>query len=214
MPDLSPEEEQIRRLLADARHTEPVPDDVAARLDGVLADLRAESTTVPPATSAAPAPDELGTDELAGRRRRRRAGTLLVAAAAVVAVGFGISRVGDLSSSGPADSSSAGGSAAESSRSDAAAGPAPFVLDPSTFDDDVATLVTSGDLRSYAAPPADSSKPLVACRGAGAGVRIPVLYDDQDAVLVVRPVHDGSREAVLYRCGESTPVRSTTVQVR
>ena len=38
-PELTPTEEQVRRLLADARHTEPMPDDVAARLDGVLADL-------------------------------------------------------------------------------------------------------------------------------------------------------------------------------
>ena len=38
--DLTPaEEERVRRLLADARHTEPMPDEVVARLDGVLADL-------------------------------------------------------------------------------------------------------------------------------------------------------------------------------
>ena len=41
--DLTPEEEQVRRLLADARHTEPMPDDVAARLDEVLADLQERS---------------------------------------------------------------------------------------------------------------------------------------------------------------------------
>ena len=40
----SPEQEdRMRRLLADARHDEPVPDDVVARLDRVLADLRAEA---------------------------------------------------------------------------------------------------------------------------------------------------------------------------
>ena len=80
-PDLTPPEEQVRRLLADARHDEPMPDDVADRLDRVLADLQDESRRTP-----API-------DLAARRRRRIARNVLVAAAAVVVVGVGISRV-------------------------------------------------------------------------------------------------------------------------
>ena len=38
--ELTPAEaERVRRLLAEARHTEPMPDDVAARLDRVIAGL-------------------------------------------------------------------------------------------------------------------------------------------------------------------------------
>ena len=84
-------EERIRRLLADARHTEPVPDDVADRLDKVLADLRAEQA---PSAAASPAPSPVPpVTDLAAARRRRRARTWLVAAAAVVAVGIGVDQL-------------------------------------------------------------------------------------------------------------------------
>ena len=44
LPELTPEQEsEVRRLLAEARHDEPVPADVAARLDDVLADLTREA---------------------------------------------------------------------------------------------------------------------------------------------------------------------------
>ncbi|GAB7006545.1 hypothetical protein JCM18899A_40180 [Nocardioides sp. AN3] len=47
MPD-TPDDEQVRRLLADARHDEPMPADVVARLEGVLDDLTAERREVTP----------------------------------------------------------------------------------------------------------------------------------------------------------------------
>ena len=74
--DLTPEEEQVRRLLADARHTEPMPADVAARLDEVLAGLPRDAPgpgPLQPAVAdldAAPAPAPR--PHLAGRRRRGR----------------------------------------------------------------------------------------------------------------------------------------------
>jgi hypothetical protein len=40
---LTPEQEEVRRLLADARHVDPMPDDVVDRLDQVLAGLATES---------------------------------------------------------------------------------------------------------------------------------------------------------------------------
>lgn len=110
-PELTPTEDQVRRLLADARHTEPMPDDVAARLDRVLTGLAGERRDADRAArSAAVAAD------LAAARRRRTARNLLVAAAAIVAIGFGMNSV-DLTVSGDDDggasSADAGGDAAD-----------------------------------------------------------------------------------------------------
>ena len=73
------QESAVRRLLAEARHDEGVPEAVAQRLDRVLAQLREEGTD-----AAAPVVD------LAARRRRRNAGRLLMAAAAIVLGGVGV----------------------------------------------------------------------------------------------------------------------------
>lgn len=79
-PRPDPREEEVRRRLADARHVEPLPVDVATRLDRVLAQL-AEGEPLPSSV-----------DELSVRRRRRAAG-LLAAAAAVTVVGLGLGQV-------------------------------------------------------------------------------------------------------------------------
>ncbi|WP_432477930.1 hypothetical protein [Nocardioides sp. GXQ0305] len=92
--ELTPQEtERVRRLLAEARHTDPVPDDVAARIDRTLADLAAE-----PAATVVPLAE-----------RRRKAGRLLLAAAAVVVGGVALGQVvgGDGSEDEAADSSAA-----------------------------------------------------------------------------------------------------------
>ncbi len=117
-PTLDPDDDaRIRRLLADARHAEPMPDAVAARLDRVLADLSARRA----AEVAAPAAEVV---DLAARRRRT-AGRLLVAAAAVVVAGVGIGQVvgsqqgedsfstTDTAAEAPADAQAGGGAAAE-----------------------------------------------------------------------------------------------------
>src|SRR5687768_17702885 len=119
---LTPEQEQVRRLLADARHAGPMPGDVVDRLDQVLAGLRAGSDD-DLETPGAPAP----VVSLASRRRRRAA-TALVAAAAVVAVGIGLGQViGDGVGGGESADSSAAGSAErrESSADRNMAGPEP-----------------------------------------------------------------------------------------
>ena len=87
---LTPEQEEVRRLLADARHSGPMPDDVADRLDSVLAGLAAGSADELDGHAAAPAG---GAVVSLASRRRRRAATALVAAAAVVAVGIGLGQV-------------------------------------------------------------------------------------------------------------------------
>jgi hypothetical protein len=80
MPDLTPDQtEAVRRALSDARATDPLPTDVAARLDHALDGLYAERSTATPAVAS-----------LEARRRRRNAARMLVAAAAVVVGGFGI----------------------------------------------------------------------------------------------------------------------------
>jgi hypothetical protein len=76
-----PELEAVRRLLAEARHDEPMPRDVAARMDRVLAGL-----STGPAEGPAEVQEEAPVIALAAHRRRRAA-ALLVAAAAIVVGG-------------------------------------------------------------------------------------------------------------------------------
>lgn len=100
------QESEVRRLLAEARHDDGVPEAVAQRLDRVLAQLREETTDV-----ADPVVD------LAARRRRRNAGRLLLAAAAIVVGGVGVGQflgttggdAGDSVTSSTAEDSSARG---------------------------------------------------------------------------------------------------------
>jgi hypothetical protein len=94
--NLTPEQEaDLRRLLAEARHDDPMPENVAARLDRVLAQLAAGDSELDPARVV----------ELASRRRRK-ASTLLVAAAAIIAIGVGIGHVMPIGDSTGSDSTS------------------------------------------------------------------------------------------------------------
>jgi hypothetical protein len=107
------DEARLRRLLARSRHDEPLPADVTARLDDVLARLDAgeephdlhddldgyaAAARASSASTAAPAP----------LRRHRRGLSLLVAAAAVVVAGIGVDQVLDrVDSEGDAATASA-----------------------------------------------------------------------------------------------------------
>ncbi|MBA2955056.1 hypothetical protein GON03_12005 [Nocardioides sp. MAH-18] len=214
-------DDAVRRLLAEARHAEPLPDDVAARLDDVLADLRAEGP--PPAV----------VDLAAARRRRTRLRNGLVAAAAVVLVGFGISRV-DLSGMST-DSSDAGGSADSAARESAAAPAAPSPLDGDAqaegqldgqglaslgpvvrlrsdrLEQQVQRLVAASAAGSDQGRSADEVDECPAPSGPGRSLA--ATYDGAPAVLVLRPPAGGVRVADVYLCGESTPVRSVSVPV-
>lgn len=117
-PDPTPEQqEELRRLLSEARHEGPVPDDVAVRLERVLEQLAEEG---PDPDAADPAAEEVV--DLAARRRRVATG-LLVAAVAVVAVGVGVGQVvsGDEQASGPTVGSAAASESASESTGDRAA---------------------------------------------------------------------------------------------
>lgn len=129
--EATPEQEAaVRRLLADARARDPLPADVASRLDGVLAGLRAGSDPRggrDPVDGTATAP----VVDLAARRRRRRAGALLIAAAAVVAVGVGIGQVVDTGGTDGAATSTDTGAAGADRLEEDAEGAAPDEAPPS-----------------------------------------------------------------------------------
>ena len=97
--------DELRALLADARSTEPVPADVAARLDDTLAALqeerRAETVVVP-------------------LRGRRAVGRFLVAAAAVVVIGAGGVGVANLAQNGSNNAASSADKAASGAAGEAA----------------------------------------------------------------------------------------------
>ena len=220
------EDEQVRRLLADARHTEPLPPDVADRLDGVLADLREDRPLRPTVT------------DLAAARRRRRARTMLLAAAAVVVVGIGIGLVAgpgsDDDSADSVTSSDAGGSAATEREEpspadgfmsgDAAAESAPDPtsesaarVDSRSFGTRVLQLrqqraVLDRDLDSGAF--LTQSKARCIGRDAGAGAAVPIRYDGTPAVLIYRPPRGDTQVVDLYLCGRDEVVRSITLPAR
>ena len=242
-PDQSPAEEQVRRLLAEARHTEPMPEDVAARLDGVLADLAAE-----PAEEVRPRARPAVVADLAAARRRRTARNLLVAAAAVVLVGVGLNQV-DLEVGGrDADSAASGGAetADRAGRADddqLASGQAseaevpngselrgadgafalpPVRLSPERFGTQVRRLqaergVTAlNDSLSHTSGKADLGRlDAEACPtdGWGAGRVVVVRYDGALGALVFRRVHGDTQVVDLFLCGSDDPARSVTLPV-
>ncbi|GGO73810.1 hypothetical protein [Nocardioides deserti] len=271
-PRPDPREEEVRRRLADARHVEPLPVDVATRLDRVLAQL-AEGEPLPSSV-----------DELSVRRRRRAAG-LLAAAAAVTVVGLGLGQVlpgagSDAGSNADEIAASVDREAAERSTSadDEAAADAGDAAGRTLTEDGGAdgSLVDPGDapsegdaaasapapeaaeLNAFVTPPgrpvrvrserfaADAlrardvvdgsrsgdrgtedrgnrgrgdrggTKPDLAffeCTPAdwGAGVAVPVLYDDEPHVLVFRAPAGDSQVADLLQCGTGETLRSTTL---
>lgn len=232
--DLSTEHAEVRRLLADARHDEPMPDAVVARLDRVLAGLAEEPAREAPVTQLA--------------TRRRRATGLLLAAAAVVAIGVGVNQVVD-NGTGGADSLStadrgeseedASGAAEdaeaekESAQEGAAEAPEPADGSAATKDQgarngDRFTRLTReeygdevAELRAQAAPgtleeggglSADSATGETCLTDTwGAGSFVPVRYEGVPAVLVFRRARGDTQVADLFLCGDSEPVRSVTL---
>lgn len=228
---LTPDQDDaVRALLADARHTDPTPADVVARLDDTLASLTAERREVrevraPVVTLAS--------------RRRRTAATVLLAAAAVVVAGVGIGQVVGMGTSG--DDSSAG-SAAEtttldqaptSADSDAAepeasaeSGSDPKQGDTSLRSEAAAPLAVNGlssdsalrpqvrALRRSTAPSAFSAdrRCLLPDAGEGEGELVAVTYNDLPGVLVYRAPVGPTQQVDLFLCGQPAAVR--TLQLR
>lgn len=228
--DLTPEEEQVRRLLADARHTEPLPDDVAARLDQVLAGLADEPV-------ARPTPS---VTDLDAARRRRTVRTWLVAAAAVVVAGVGLNQVdwnGMTASDDSSSSASDAGGDAEREVADEDAAPAPEAastdqsvpewqaarlhLSAERFGDQVErfrtgtneTSARGGLTLSESQADDDAAFDALVCDFAtpGHGYAVPVRYDGARAWLVFRKPAGDSQVVDLYLCGSDEPTRSITL---
>jgi hypothetical protein len=222
-------------MLADARHTEPMPPDVADRLDEVLAGLQESHEDVPfirPRPSSA---------DVAAAHRRRNVRNWLVAAAAVVVVGVGINQVDwsgmTVSGDGADSSTSDAGVAAEAGGNDvdtpsgadqryqARRRMARLNLTAENFGSRVAQFRGGGDAgESAAAPevPADGTyltssgalqdySPICDVGDLGRGYVVPVKYDDERAWLVFRTPEGESQVVDLYLCGQDEPTRSITL---
>lgn len=216
-PQETPEVAEVRRLLAEARHLEPMPEDVAARIDDVLAGLREQPVRrddVIPISAA----------------RRRRVGALLVAAAVVVVGGAVIaphvSRGGSAAPTSAADS--AGGSTTSSELGNtgnappkAPAGPeAPQSLvhsDRLSLSDGRVVVhprrFSADALNSRALlPQADAASALQDCPALPRHADVVAArYQRAPAALVFRQARGGSQVVDLYICGSPRPVRSTTL---
>ena len=219
------QDEEVRRLLADARHDEPLPPEVAARMDRVLDDLSAEPSRRAPVVDLA--------------ARRRRVSSLLVAAAAVVVVGIGIGQVGGGGDDDSPESSSAGDAGGveapeldsgadreavpeEVAPEDGALAAEPgqiYSVNPDELSTDVEEIRRSATYRSQAngslAEPRDFLLDGATCRAVdwGAGVLVPIQYGEQSGGLVFRQAKGDTQVADVYLCGDNTPVRSLTLPV-
>lgn len=230
--DRTPEQDAVRRLLADARHDGPTPPEVVARLDDTLAALVSERRD-PPAEPHAPVVD-------LAARRRRYAGTALLAAAAVVVAGVAIGQgLPQLSGDDTAADSAAGGDTSTSQEREpapqddsgggadgdsGAAQLAPEALKSAVPDAGYPTLSSFAagldddllDLRSaQPAPGAESGAidPLLTCdlRGMGQGRRVAAQVDDQAGVVVFRRPSGDLQEVAVYVCGDPAPVRTLSL---
>jgi hypothetical protein len=247
MPDQEREptteqEAEVRRLLAAARATEPVPPEVAARLDRVLEGLDEERGGLPVSRGSVVAP----------AWRRRRATALLAAAAAVVAIGVGIGRIdgiqGGSDDSGGAGAADDGVASAERApaEDEAARRPDPAAKDNESSDYFASTQPDSktpvGRVREASftadanqlrrAIPADVEGGFVRLAtdqlprgyvltgrpfdcspaGWGPGVLVPVFFEGMPAVLAYRPAIGESQIVELLQCGTGEARRSTTLR--
>ncbi len=238
--DLTSEQEaRVRRLLADARLGEPVPAEVTARLDRVLAALAAGESV--DADASADVVD-------LGARRRRRAGLMLVAAAAVVAVGVGVGQVvvpaetdvssGAQSDQGAVDRDGAaeeqpgdsaledGGAAAPESLDEPEPEPDPVrrpgrpaAIGEQSFAADARRLQqqAAADLANNSSYTLAEERQILRgdfrCAGApwGTGIFFAVRYDRSPAVLAFREPAGETQVVELLQCGSGDILRSTTL---
>ena len=232
---LTPEQDAVRRLLADARHDGPTPPEVVARLDETLASLVSERRSAGD-RSGVPRAISASVVDL-GARRRRTVGIGLLAAAAVVvagvAIGQGVPRMGSDSFDGAAggdsslaesdDSTSEGDPSGEGgAERQGAQQPKESFLSPGlagyptllSFDEDLDDQLL--DLR--AAESQDSTadgaaRTMRGCelRGLGQGRRIVAQIDGSIGLVVFRRSDRATQQVDLYVCGNPEPVRTLTL---
>jgi hypothetical protein len=237
----SSEQETVRRLLAAAgRPPEPLPDDVATRLDDVFAGLVAERTGEP---GAEPRAGTAPVTNLTARRRRRWA-SALVAAASVSVIALGVSNVMQAGQTGSQDAASGGADMARQERGGTAAELPPQdglgeEVSPYSAESQArsVTRLRSGALTTQVQQIEDLGLvvPTDAAHGwKEACVRpptsrgdewLPVRLDGQRGVLVLRAPVDGRRAAEVFTCrtlvmserADARPVEpaaTTTVRAR
>jgi hypothetical protein len=225
---LTPRQEEVRRLLADARHTGPMPADLAGRLDQVLAGLATgagDDRATHPATPVV---------SLASRRRRR-ATIALAAAAAVVAVGVGLGQVvgNGLGGGESADSSAAGSAQDGRASTDRGVAPEraggeersrgylvrePLTVSPQHFSSDVrriraklgSLIVDQTSKKPSALPSATTADVACAPDSWGRGSFVPVRYGRQRGLLVFRAAQGDAQVVDLFACGNPEALRSVT----
>lgn len=237
-PRLPPEEEHVRRLLADARHDGPVPPEVVARLDETLASLVSERGGAPleqsgPGTDGATAP----VVDL-GARRRRTAGLGLLAAAAVVVAGVALGQalprsggddasssggvaaesdtssreLGEQSDDGSADSSSGGAQAPESLKSPAPLAGLPTVsLSDPDLSGRLLGLRRDAAARTMGQTLAPDVQGTCLMRGIGPGRRLLVEVDGRPGTVVYQPPSGDAQRVAIFVCGSGEPVRTLTL---
>ncbi len=234
-PDESPEIAEVRRLLAEARHTEPMPDDVAARMDRVLSGLGDETPSVAPVRPAAAEVVPITA------HRRRRAVQLLVAAAAVVVGGVVVSHWHTSSSR---DSSTADTAGSEAQASNSGNNPSFDGTDKVTRNQEgpQSPGTTAGDMKPlvrhdrlvvrprHFADDALAGRKLLRKKAAdttsefatpsdcmvGTGHRsdlLAALYQGAPAALLYRHAQDSAQIVDLFVCGSKTPIRTITLPV-
>lgn len=232
---LPPEQEAVRRLLADARHDGPPPPEVVARLDDTLASLVAERS---------------GADTSPGRvvdlgsHRRRVAGIGLLAAASVVVAGVAIGQV--LPRGGGDASESSAGSGSDSSLAEAptseddggvssddgsgnladsqAREPEESFLDPGLADRPTLFSDDDGDLDGQllelrpdgtdARQRLRSLAALRGCEGVDPGpsaALVSAAVDGEPGLVVFRRPVGEAQGVELYVCGDPEPVRTLTL---
>jgi len=232
-PELTPaQEDVVRRHLADARHTEPIPDDVADRLDAVLAGLRADtSEKTSPAVAAGRDEDELHAPviDLAARRRRRFTQGL-VAAAFVVVAGVGATQLGlpsggDGSADMGAEPASVPSYSAQEGERDPLGAPSASpgtgntltsgvdvpTVRPEHFAFDAEQLSSKADLAPTSGEEDSNAATTPCVRPARGESALAVYYRNLLSTLLFhRPVNH-TQEVELYVCGERTAARRATV---
>lgn len=234
-PRTDPEAEAVRRLLADARHTEPMPEVVAARMDAVLADLAGSAGDpghdgVEPAPP--PVPPVVRTVVPLDVHRRRRAAGMLVAAAAIVVGGVVLAQHLPGSGSQSGASTAAGRAESDSAVGDTGAGKsrepgtAPLqqrvraakvrdglvLVRPQHFTADALAARRLVDAKAPPSVYADLSRAEALCRVPGpTGRRVAASYQRAPAVLVFHDPGSGSQVVDLYLCHSSRPLRSATL---
>jgi hypothetical protein len=221
--------EAVRRLLAQARHEEPMPDDVAVRMNALLDDLSRERGRDPVAAPVASL-------EL---HRRRRAAALLVAAAAIVVGGVTAAQhlpLGSGSSRTAAGSATEGASAGGDRHVSTSAPPekSPPVSPGPLAPTQRAKLRTRGGRvvvrpghftadalsgRQAAGPTPGALLNAERLRSIPAGClpalgkveAVPATYERAPAALVYHPPAGTTQVVDLYICGTPKPVRSVTL---